>query len=372
MHIGFDAKRAFLNVTGLGNYSRYTINSLCRLYPENKYSLYTTGVNNSINYAAPENSRTVLPGTIWSKNLKSYWRSIGIVGTLKKDRVDLFHGLSNEIPLNLEKSGIRSVVTMHDLIFLRLPDLYKPLDRRIYLNKSRSAVRSADRIIAISKQTKQDLVELLGADEKKIRIIYQGCNPWFYEKTEPPFNKEIKLKYELPENYLLYVGTIEQRKNLLNILKALHLLDMKIPLIAIGRKTDYFNEVKQFIAENRISDVRFFHHIENRDLPAIYQSATAFVYPSSYEGFGIPVLEALNSGIPVITSKGGCLEETAGEGGLLVTPGNIEELAEAISMVIHDSELRSRMIQAGLKHALRFREENTIPDLIEVYNECMI
>lgn len=371
MHIGFDAKRAFSNITGLGNYSRYTINALCKFYPENRYSLYTPSVYVNKLYHPPENSETCLPDSIWSKNLKAYWRSIGIVNSLKKDHIDLFHGLSNEIPLNIEKAGIRSVVTIHDLIFLRFPTLYKAIDRRIYLTKSKYAVSSANRIIAISRQTKQDLIELLNVDERKIRIVYQGCNPWFYTKVNKEVTSELKVKYNLPDEYLLYVGTIEERKNLLDIIKAVHLEGIDIPIVAVGRKTQYFNQIEKYISLNNIKNIYFLHQIRNQELPSIYQMAKAFVYPSIYEGFGIPILEALNSGTPVVTSRGGCLEETAGKGAILVNPGNIDELAEAIKQVLDNSEKRRELIQSGLRHALEFREDKTIPQLINIYQECI-
>lgn len=371
MHIGFDAKRAFTNNTGLGNYSRYTINALCRHFPDHTYSLYTTSKGKDRLFDPPADALICLPDSPWAKQLKGYWRTYGLAKRLAKDKIELYHGLSNELPVGIEKTGIKSIVTIHDLIFLRHPELYKATDRRIYLAKTRNAVRSADRIIAISGQTRDDLLELLKVPEEKIRILYQGCNPWFYQTVPEEKLSEIKKKYSLPESYLLYVGTIEKRKNLLDIVRAIHTHSLDIPLVAIGRKTAYFEKVQDYIRKNSVKNVSIHHHILNQELPAIYQQAEAFIYPSSYEGFGIPVLEALNSGIPVITSRGGCLEETAGEGGLLVNPGDIEELATAINILLSDSELRMGLITAGTKHALKFREEHTIPYLHQIYKECM-
>jgi glycosyltransferase involved in cell wall biosynthesis len=367
MRIGFDAKRAFTNNTGLGNYSRYTISALLHQYPENDYSLYTPSDNRFEIFNPPESATLSMPDKSWSKNLKSYWRSIGITHQLVRDHIDIYHGLSNEIPYGINKTNVKSVVTIHDLIFIRLPHLYKAIDRRIYLKKAKNAVNSADRIIAISKQTRDDLIELLGADKDKIEIIYQGCNPWFYSRENDSHKDIIRTKYNLPKDYLLYVGTVEQRKNLLDIVKAIHKEELDIPLVAIGRKTPYFEKIEKYIAEHNMKNIQFFHHIENSDLPSIYQMAHAFVYPSSYEGFGIPVLEALNSGIPVVTSKGGCLEETAGEGGLFATPGNLDELGEAIKKAVFDNAVRKNLVEAGSKHAMKFRQEETIPQLLDLY-----
>ncbi len=371
MRIGFDAKRAFHNNTGLGNYSRSVINALCRLYPDNEYNLYTPSKSSTGMYIHPVNAYVGLPPVQFSGLLKNYWRTFGLGRQLVKDNIDLFHGLSNEIPYGLRKTGIKSVVTIHDLIFMRLPSLYHPADRYIYEKKVRNAIKTADRIIAISRQTKDDLVDIFNADERKIRVIYQGCNPWFYSRVREEIKVEIREKYKLPSKYLLYIGTIEKRKNLLTIIRAIHESQIKTPLVVVGRKTNYFETVKKYIDNHRIKHIVFYHHIENKDLPAIYQQAEAFIYPSYYEGFGIPVLEALNSGIPVITTRGGCLEETAGNGALFIDPGNQDQLAEAIRSVTENREIRQKLVAEGKKHALLFREENTIPELIELYKECL-
>ena len=371
MHIGFDAKRAFLNNTGLGNYSRFTINALCRSYPDNQYSLFTPSTGNDQLYIPPGACNTIVPGNLWKGGLKSYWRTYGLPRLLSREKINLYHGLSNELPFGMDKTGARSVVTIHDLIFLRHPELYRAIDRRIYQKKVNYAVKAADRIIAISRQTRDDLVELTGADPDKIRVVYQGCNPWFYDKVSDDVKQSLRVKYNLPEQFLLYVGTIEPRKNLLQIIKAMHLSSIEIPLVAVGGKTPYYNQIQQYIEENNITNIQFYQRIENQDLPGVYQMAEAFVYPSSYEGFGIPVLEALNSGIPVVTSRGGCLEETAGNGALLVDPMNTEELGTAINRVLSDNKLRQQLVRDGKKHALSFREEKTIASLYEVYQELM-
>jgi glycosyltransferase involved in cell wall biosynthesis len=371
MRIGFDAKRAFSNNTGLGNYSRTIINALCRLFPENEYFLYTPSHDKESLYAPPENAAVVLPSNPLSGLLKSYWRTFGISNQLVKQDIDIYHGLSNEIPVGIDKTGVKSVVTIHDLIFMRQPELYARIDRRIYEKKVRNAVEYADRIIAISNQTREDLLELFKADEKKIKVIYQGCNPWFYKKEKEDVRNKIKEKYNLPSKYLLYVGTIEERKDLLSIIRAIHENRIAVHLVAIGRKTPYYTKVKNYIDKHHVGNIHFHHHIENSDLPAIYQQAEAFIYPSHYEGFGIPVLEALNSGIPVITSRGGCLEETAGKGALLIDPGNTGQLGEAITRVLEDEALRQKLTKAGLEHALRFREEETVPELIQLYQDCI-
>jgi len=370
MRIGFDAKRAFNNYSGLGNYSRYVISNICRFYPENESFLYTPGIADKELFNEPAETTIGLPGGIWKRS-GSLWRSFRLTSRLDKDAIDLYHGLSNELPFGIQRSGINSVITIHDLIFMEHPELYQSFSRKIYERKVRFGTRVASRIIAASEQTKEDIIRFLNVDESRIRVVYQGCHRQFYSRVSEEVMQHTRQRFGLPSQYLLYVGTIEERKNLLKIVQALHHGEIDFPLVVVGRKTAYFNQVKQFIERKGLSNIYFLDQVQASDLPAIYQGSAGFIYPSSYEGFGIPVLEALNSGVPVITSRGGCLAETAGKGGLLIEPNDSEEMIDAIRQVLEKSALRDRLIREGGAHALKFREEQTIPSLYNVYLECM-
>ena len=367
MRIGFDAKRAFQNFSGLGNYSRYVISNICRFYPENECLLYTPGIKDKNLFHKPEGTVVRQPGKdLW--NLKgALWRSFRLSSLLKEDGIDLFHGLSNELPYGIHRSRVRSVVTIHDLIFMVLPGLYKPLDRKIYEHKVRYGTRVASRIIAVSEQTKQDIIRFLDVDESRISVVYQGCHRQFYKRVSDDMLQSSRRQFALPSTYLLYVGTIEERKNLLRVVMAMHQGKIDIPLVVVGKKTAYFNLVKEYIEKHQVQNIHFLDQVQTINLPAIYQGSSGFIYPSSYEGFGIPILEALNSGVPVITSRGGCLEETAGKGGILIDPFDQDEMIEAIRQVLEDSALRDRLIREGGAHTLKFREEQTIPALYNVY-----
>jgi len=370
MRIGFDAKRAYNNYSGLGNYSRYIIANICRFYPENEYFLYTPGIPDEDLFNEPDRTRIRQPEGIWHST-GSLWRSFRVSHLLNMDAIDLFHGLSNELPQGIHKNRVRSVITLHDLIFMERPELYKPFDRKIYEKKVFYGTRVADRIIAASEQTKQDIIRFLNVDESRITVVYQGCHRQFYRRVSSESMHSIRQQFALPEQYLLYVGTIEERKNLLKVVQALHQGKIDYPLVVVGKKTAYFNQVKQYIDNKGMSNVYFLDQVQASDLPAIYQSSSGFIYPSAYEGFGIPILEALNSGVPVITSRGGCLEETAGKGGLLIDPNDQEEMIHAIRLVLEDSALRDRLVREGGAHALKFREEQTIPSLYNVYLKCL-
>lgn len=371
MRIGFDAKRAFNNYSGLGNYSRFIISNICRFYPENECLLYTPSIADKDLFQLAENNLIKTPGTRFGRNTSSYWRSFRLSRQLDKDAVDIYHGLSNELPFGIHRSNTISILTIHDLIFLQHPELYKPFDRYIYKKKVQYAANVASRIIAVSEQTKEDIVRFLKVDESRISVVYQGCNEQFYHKVSEEKLQFTSQQFALPSEYLLYVGTIEERKNLLRIVEALFYGKIDFPLVVVGRKTSYYNQVKSFIEKSGLQNIHFLDQVRVADLPSIYQGASGFIYPSSYEGFGIPILEALNSGIPVITSSGGCLEETAGKGGILINPTNRDEMIQAIKLVLKDTDIRDRLVREGGAHALKFREEQTIPLLYNVYLECM-
>ncbi len=309
MNIGFDAKRAFHNTTGLGNYSRTLITGLAQFYPQHQYFLFNPKPSKKFPKPPFENVHEVLPGGFLSKTFSSLWRSKWVIKDLQQSGIQLYHGLSHEIPVGIEKTSIPSVVTIHDLIFERYPEQFSKIDVQIYRKKFRYACQHANRIIAISKQTGQDIVEMYGIDADKIDICYQSCDPAFAQQVDEKEKELIREKFGLPSSFFLYVGSIIERKNLLNICKALQLMpESSIPLVVIGDGKTYKNEVKTYLAKHNLAHRVIFlseTHAVGKDastLAAIYQMSLALIYPSFFEGFGIPVLEALWSRVPVITS----------------------------------------------------------------------
>jgi glycosyltransferase involved in cell wall biosynthesis len=368
MKIGYDAKRAFLNNTGLGNYSRWLVKSLAQYHPENTYYLYTPKVkpNPRLNFLQQfTNIKTVIP---IGRLIKSWWRSKGIVEDLQRDGINIYHGLSHELPIGISESGVKSVVTVHDLIFMRFPLQFGRVSRTIYRLKVAKACAVAGKIIAVSQKTKNDLIELLGVDVAKIEVIYQGCDPIFKVEQSAEQKKTVAEKYNLPADFILSVGTIEERKNLLLLVKALAQVKNDIPLVAVGKPTKYLDRVKQYISTNNLTNrVIFLHGVEFADLPAIYQLAKVFVYPSRYEGFGIPVLEAITSGTPVIAAKGSCLEEAGGPDSLYVDPDDDADLAEKINSLLNDDLLREKMIIEGREYSLNFEDAKLADQLMQLY-----
>lgn len=371
MRIGYDAKRLFCNHRGLGNYSRDLIRILNLYYPENLYDLYTPKIK--IDFPVnPQNTKIIQPSGIYKLLPSSIWRSVGIKSDIRRSGDDIFHGLSQELPIGIEKLPIKKVITFHDAIFIRYPELYPSTYRKIFTLKNMKSCRIADRIIAISEQSKQDAIEFFKADAAKVEVVYQGCNNIFRQKATKEGKERVKTKYNLPADYMLFVGAIEPRKNIATILQAISQEKIDIPLVVIGRQTDYTKELhKQAEDLNIQARVQFLHQVETNDLPAIYQLAQLFIYPSIFEGFGIPVLEALCSETPVITSTGSCFEETGGKNSLYVNPQDAEEIGVTLRRVLSDSNLRETMKKEGLLYSQKFTDDKIAQNLMSAYQKLL-
>jgi len=380
MIIGFDAKRAFHNRTGLGNYSRTLIQGLSLYYPGNLYLLFNPRPSQDfqLNF---QSVREVLPTGVIDKRLSSLWRSSWVKSDLKREGIDLYHGLSNEIPVGLPSTSIPSVVTIHDLIFERYPQQFKRIDVSIYQKKYRYACQHANRIIAISRQTRDDLVELYKIEESKIDVCYQSCDPVFAKKPEQTILNAVRKAYNLPAEYFISVGSVIERKNLLRICEALHIEPLLPPLVVVGRGGTYLEKVKQYITEKKLGNrVLFLNEgvnnekfplSSNETLAALYQLSIGLVYPSSFEGFGIPVLEALWSETPVITSSTSCLPEAGGPSSLYIDPSDSAQIAASMMRLATDENLRKRMISEGVKHADGFTLEACTNEVMKVYKKTI-
>ncbi|WP_316787191.1 glycosyltransferase family 1 protein [Pedobacter frigiditerrae] len=372
MNIGFDGKRAANNLTGLGNYSRSLIEHVAKQFPTNQYFIYTPKVKENILTLPLFSKANVYLKQPDKGKSKLFWRSSGIKKQLIEDKIDLFHGLSHEIPMGIQHIGIKSIVTMHDLIFLRKPHYYKLIDRLIYKFKSKYACDKSDRIIAISEKTKEDIVELYNINPSKIDVIYQSCDDSFKTLSSTFEKEKIKKKYKLPDKFILNVGTIEARKNLLLVIKALPKINDDFKLVVVGKETTYTALVKREIENLGLQHrVIFLKNVPFNDLPLIYQLASVFVLPSYYEGFGIPIIEALYSNIPVVAATGSCLEEAGGPNSIYVSPDSEIDLANAINKVLTDEKLQDTMKQKGYEYVQKFENEIVNQQLMDCYLKTM-
>ena len=375
INIAFDAKRFFQNSTGLGNYSRTLIINLNK-YHSRLFKLFLFSPVSS-KYSASLSEKysitTVYP--LWYQRF--FWRIFGVPKDCKKHLIHIYHGLSNELPIELGKDpNIKWVVTIHDIAFLYYKMDYSFFDRFIHFQKIKYSCQKADVVIAVSEYTKIDICKNFNLPPEKVEVVYQTVHDNFkkiYSKAE--FQQVVNL-YQLPNRYFLSVGSITARKNLLSALKAWKGLptEYQWPFLIIGKPNrKYIKEIKAELNlfKEIYSDKIIFKNVTNDHLPIIYQNAEIFIYPSYFEGFGIPVLEALYSGTPVITSKTTSLPEVGGPGAYLVDPANYEEIKEGILFFMQNSEQREQAVNKGFEHIKNFDAQMVTDKLEGVYQSLL-
>lgn len=373
MIIGYDAKRAFRNNSGLGNYSRMVIGGVCREGHGMVKSLLftpTTKGRHTHYFDDIQEVEVRQPRGLWAM-AGGLWRSVWSGLCARREGVDIYHGLSHELPFFLG-NGVKKVVTMHDLIVRRYPKFFKPADRIIHRLKMRHACRVADMVIAISEQTKRDLVDLMHVPEEKIRVVYQSCDPIFWNPpsaTLPPSHSAV----QLPERYIIAVGTVEERKNQVAAVRALALLPEDVCLVVVGRPRGHYPQQVRRVAKELGVDHRliFLQNAAFSDFPALYRGAVASVYMSVFEGFGIPVLESLCCDCPVVTSNVSSMPEAGGEAALYAAPDDYRTLAAHLSRLLSDPAFRNSQIEKGRTQRLKFAPEKVSQDMLALYRSLL-
>jgi glycosyltransferase involved in cell wall biosynthesis len=376
MRLGFDGKRAAHNLRGLGNYSRGIIEGLLEYSHEEIFLYFSESKNPRILEWLEKNHSKRLhlrnPSTKIGKMLPSLWRTYFIPQDLNKDQLDIFHGLSHEIPFNLQSTKYKKVVTIHDLIFKRFPHYFPAIDRMTYEKKFQYAVKNSDLVLAICEQTKLDIIKYLHVPETKIKVHYQSCDPLFYTILAADEKENIRKRYKLESEYILNVGAFEERKNQINLIKAFASLLDKIPhdLVLIGNGESYKNECVNLIKKlNLEGRVKILSTVPFTDLPGIYQASSLFCFPSHFEGFGLPIVEALFSKVPVITSKGSCFPESAGPSSCFVDSNSVDELTQEIEKILSNPLKQNEMIKNGFEFVQKFHRKNVNQLLLDHYSQ---
>ncbi len=364
MRIGLDAKRAFLNQTGLGNYSRNIILSLIEHYPQNEYFLFTPKVVESNFYQQIKVLNNVKVITPSMRAFSFYWRSCKISSLINKLQLDVYHGLSNELPYNIKKAKSKKLVTIHDLIPFKEDVFRNPIEDYFYKSKMYSSCKNADTVVAISKATKEDVVHYLRIDHKKIVVAYQPVT--FSASTQ---NVDVVKKYNLPSNFILQVGTVEYRKNIQIVLKAMIKLKRKdLHFVIVGKKKRFWKSLAVYGAHYGLEKyLHFIDPVKNDELASFYHHCSAVMYPSLYEGFGIPIVEAIHYNKPVLTTQGSCFEEAGGPGAFYCDTSNVDAVAETIESML--SRSHTAMLEAGKQHIAGFNSKLAADALMAAYSK---
>jgi glycosyltransferase involved in cell wall biosynthesis len=367
MKIGFDAKRAFHNQTGLGNYSRTLISGMLHQFPEHEYFLFNTPKSLDLPYFNRSLQESGAPYRQLSGNNLS--RFFGWGGLAEKQKLDIYHGLSNEIPFDLKNKKVKSVATVHDLIFKRFPEGYKAADRWIYDQKCRFLARNAHLILTVSRQTAEDLEHYYPESRGKVEVVYQDCEPAFHFRRRPEAIAKVLYKYDLVERpYILCVSKLEQRKNHKTLIEAFRKAKDEIPedLVLVGGWGDEGDFIARQLDgfEGRL---RWLGRVETDDLINLYDGSAFTAYPSVFEGFGIPLLESLRRGKAIVSSEGSCFSEIAGSAALYANPSSAEELSACLKSLSSHSELRKKLEAACAAEALRFNPEKITVQIMDLY-----
>ncbi|MFN3322231.1 MAG: glycosyltransferase family 4 protein [Bryobacteraceae bacterium] len=372
LRIVIDARH--INDFGIGTYIRNLIGGLSRVDPENHYSLVVSEENVHHFSKLPGNFDTA----IYNRPDSEYFDHIGLPMFLGNFAADLYHIPLNAVPVFMPKPYI---VTVHDMSSLVYERKAKGWENTFQLYRFRRGLLRADQVIAVSGATRRDIELLLGIPDERIRQIYNAPDPRFMERrTDEEYlaeKRRILDRYQINYPFLLYAGNIRPQKNIPRLVEAFAVLrgDLEnhpvykdLRLVIIGDEISRYPSVRRAVIQTRVEQVvRFLGFIPLDTLRVFYESASAFVFPSLYEGFGLPPLEAMASGTPVVTSNVSSLPEVVGDAALIVNPENVFDIARGIRDVLLDQELRTRLVTLAQEQVNRFSWDRTAREVLETY-----
>lgn len=364
MHIGIDASRvAEDSRTGTENYTFNLIEALKKIDKVNKYTLYFNKLPQYFEINQQNVSTRLIP-------MKRLWTQARLAVECLFNPPDILFVPAHTLPI-IRLPKVRTVVTIHDLGAEFLAE-YHQFPQKLYLNWStKYAARNADQLIAVSKSTQRDLIARLGAKKEKISVIYEGVDQDFFQKNSHEETSAIKAKYGLNKPYLLFVGTIQPRKNLELLIEAFaRVKNTDLELVIAGKPGWLYETIYLSPEKNKVKDkVKFLGFIPTDDLPPVYSGALAFVYPSLYEGFGLPLLEAMACSCPIIASNSSSIPEVVGDAALLFDPNNKDQIVKSIRTIIKDSDLRADLAQKANRQVKKFTWEKAAEETLKVFEK---
>jgi glycosyltransferase involved in cell wall biosynthesis len=381
LHLAIDVRR--IKDFGIGTYIRNLIQALAAVDPHDQYTLVVSPANLRELPALPENFEVATYGRSDSDPADH----LAFPVFLRQIPADLYHIPVNRVPLLMRKPY---VVTIHDMASL-LFDPGRSLQNNMRQYQFRRGLLRADRVIAVSAATRRDVVNLMGVPPERIRLVYSAPSPEFFQRghvadaraagpeTEKLEQHRILERYQIHYPFLLYAGAIRPQKNIPRLVEAFaiaragltnHPDYQDLRLIIIGDEISRYPAVRQAVIQSRVEDVvRFLGFVPFDTMRVFYEAAAAFVFPSLYEGFGLPPLEAMASGTPVITSSMSSLPEVVGEAAMLVNPENVFDIARGIKEVLLNSDLRAKLTEEGRIHAAKYSWKHTAQEVLEIYRE---
>lgn len=371
MRIGFDVRPFLKEETGVGIYLKNLLFSLSHIDQDNEYFLFSSSLKDRFNaQKIPPFMKMSFRDFHYPVKLMNFlWYKLGWpkLDHFFKEKLDITH---SPTPLILPTHG-KKIVTVYDLFFMDSPHQVDRETRNTFVRGIKSSLQKADGVITISEFTKKQLLEKFSLDPNKIKVIYLGIQKDYWEDISADELEKIKGKYNLPQSFLLFVGTIEPRKNILNLLNALKIIHekhKKIPLVIVGRKGQDYENVLEKVRVLGLEDwVVFTGYIPEKELKGFYHLASLFVFPSLYEGFGLPLLEAMASGLPIVTSRKAALPEIAMDAALYFNPEEQEDIAEKILIGLKDETLRKQLIYKGKERVGDFNWRKTAEETLNFY-----
>jgi glycosyltransferase involved in cell wall biosynthesis len=362
--------------TGIGTYTEQLYQHIWAIDATNKYVFFSNRHSERLEQCGGDNVAFMrAPSPLANKYLRVGWENAVLPIRLLKGEVDLLHSVNYSLPF-LMPSRIKKIVTVNDLIWLKFPDQFPRDSVRAAKKRFQHACRSADAIISISENTREDVLEGFHCSDEKLRVIYDGVDIERFRKSrgQPSLEQGMRLKHHLPNNFILWVGGYRKHKNVELLCSAFSMAKRRVSLphklVLCGPDLLSKPSVRDILARHG-DDIMAVGPVTDEELVMLYSIADAFVFPSLYEGFGLPVLEAMACGTPVITSNRSSLPEVAGNAAILVNPDVEEQIADAIVNVITDDSLRQLLCQRGLERVKLFTWENTAHETLKLFEEVM-